>query len=264
MTQGTKKQCESFYLKKFLSCLGILSPCLREGDEPPDFILTLDNNQIAIEITDYYSTSNVGQQHPRQAVEQTWQKLRNTICIERKCVPELNDVYVVLHFKELCVPPKNKHVHFAKELITFVKGHYPVLNNEGSSFSSFEPDCPTMTSYLNKVQINRVNCYVAWDWNHDVSCVGISESELEKTIATKTKTTPKSSDYAEYWLLVVSGTALSQAMGMPHPENLDDYRISQDLANGPFDKVYIFQYMYDRILLWQRPNGWQEVCRANL
>ena len=49
-------------------------------------------------------------------------------------------------------------------------------------------------------------------------------------------------------------------MGIPHVETFKKLGgINQDLNNSPYDKIFIFQYMFDGVLLWQRPSGWSEL-----
>ena len=52
-------------------------------------------------------------------------------------------------------------------------------------------------------------------------------------------------------------------MGLPYVEELMDYHeVNEALETGPYDKVYIFQYMYGRVLLWQQQSGWVEIRKA--
>ena len=79
------------------------------------------------------------------------------------------------------------------------------------------------------------------------------EEELFEIIRSKSEkvTNYEISNLNEMWLLVVSGSQISQAMGIPHPDILNDFSDCNELINqSGFNKIYLYQYMRDRILEW--------------
>ena len=131
------------------------------------------------------------------------------------------------------------------------------LTKKGVDFSSFTPHFPLLNRYLKRLHLGDAGCHAMWNWNHSAGWVGLSEEELHGIISQKLMIS-RPADVEENWLLVVSGHQLSQSMGRLSVNELRGYqRLNKALEQGPYDNAYIFQYMSNRVLLWQPSNGWE-------
>lgn len=250
-------QRERFYLDKFLTALQMKPNSVERGANPPDFLLTLEGSRIAVEVTEFHSATDVGG-HPRRVVEEEWQKIQRLFEQERKQYPDLDNISGRLFFKQLEVPPSGKHKQFVKELLDFGRSVLGCLTKKGVDFSSFTPHFPLLNRYLKRLHLRDAGCHVTWNWNHSAGSVGLSEEELHGTISQKLIIF-RPADVGENWLLVVSGHPLSQSMGRVSVNDLRGYQdLNKALEHGPYEKVYIFQSMCDRVLLWKRSEGWEE------
>jgi len=260
--QEDKERKERFYLDEFFRTLSTKPESVKRGDDPPDFIAIIDGKRIAIEETEFHSSATGANGHPRRAIEEEWQKFQKLIEQERMKDSDLNKVYGRLSFKCLQVPSRNEQATFVEELLEFSRGRLKSLTGKRSDFTSFGQSFPLLSKYLRKFQLSTVCGGLTWEWN-DGRWVGLSESELQKTISGKLNIA-RPTNAEENWLLVVSGHQLSQSMGLPNVEKLRSFnQLNEDLVGGPYDKVYIFQYMFESILLWQPSDGWTEVRKAH-
>ena len=265
--EEAQEQEERFYLDKFLPVLQVKPDRIDRGPvvsgaNRPDFILTIGTNIIGVEVTGFHSEAKGVHGQPRRAVEEQWRKLIEVFQSERKQYPQLDNINGMFFFRKLEVPPSRQHEQFITESLDFATENINVISVEGLDFCSFPPEFPLLNQYLEKLYLQKAGCYITWEWNHCCAAVGANESELKTCIFPKLKN-PRPDKVTENWLLVISGHELSQAMGMRHVGLLGDCQDLNDaLLKGPYDKVYIFQYLYDRILLWQRSGGWAEVRKA--
>jgi len=261
MSGAAQEQEERFYLDKFLDALGLHADSIDRGADPPDLVLTESGRAIAVEVKGFHSAATGDAGHPRRAVEEEWDALRETISTARRAHPELDSINCHLSFRGLLVPPRRQHVAFADELIRLVQeksGQVAAASLECTDLTCY----PLLQEYLEGVDLSRPGCYMMWNWDLNAACVGLSEEELKGVILPKLRS-QKPADVAENWLLVVSGLRLSQSMGLPHVEELGDYRcLNKALAQGPLDRVYVFQYAFGRILEWSLKEGWVEVRPA--
>ena len=119
-----------------------------------------------------------------------------------------------------------------------------------------DPAFPLLNGYLKEFILKRPDLYITWDWNHDVSSVGVTEKELMDIITPKVNevSSYKREHFDELWLVVVSGYRLSQAMGVLSEKRLASYEnLNKLLEQSGYDKVYLYQYMFDVIYGWP---GW--------
>jgi hypothetical protein len=211
--------------------------------------------------SDFWRASPEGRLYLLRGYEEDRRALRDTISKERGQHAELNLVGCCLWLSRSEVPPRRQHAAFAKELVCLVARTCQGLADgpvERTDFSGY----PLLEQYLDSADLAPSGCFSTWDWGYDVKEVGASEEELARAILLKLRAArPAAVD--ENWLLVVSGHQLSQAMGLPDADELRDYTcLNEALAGGPLDKVYIFQYMFGRILEWSPVKGWAEVRPA--
>lgn len=260
MRMGQKQEKrERFYLDKFLIALRMTPKSIQRGDDPPDFILAQAKKQIAVEVTEFHSDATGPGGHPRRLIEEEWAKLQKLIEQERKHYPGLNNISGLLFFKKLAVPSHVERPQFVRELLEFIQNSLNSLTSKGKDFNSFHTSLPLLGRYLRKLHLQPVNCYITWEWNHSASSVGLNESEMKRTISKKLAI-PRPKNVSENWLLIVSGHQLSQSMGLPDVKELNAFEeVNGALKNGPCDKVFVFQYMFDRVLLWELSSGWIEL-----
>jgi hypothetical protein len=253
---------ERFYFDKFLEVGNMRPRSVHRGANPPDFIITHAKKEIAVEITEFHSLATGSGGHPRRLVEEEWAKLQKLIEQGRKHYPDLNDISWLLFFKNLALPSRTEYQQFVRELLQFSQGSLESISDKGKDFNSFGTNFSILGNYLRKLHLQPVWCYITWEWNHSASSVGLNESEMKKTISRKLEI-PRPNCASENWLLIVSGHQLSQSMGLPDVQKLNAFNeVNNMLKNGPYDKVFIFQYMYNRILLWEHSGNWEEVRKA--
>ena len=254
-----QKQNERFYLDKFLALLG-KAPNEIQSRESPDFIVILQQKKIGMELTDFHSDLKGENQRPRRAIEETWTLLQRTIMEEVGKYDELKEANGFLLFEKLELPPKSKHREFAKELIK--------LSLEMLNFGCKERrpgnNYPFLNKYLKKFCLEKVGCYITWEWNYNVSWIGLRETELMDAIKPKIGKAfgyKKGKHIDELWLLIISGYRLSQAMGIYLLEKLNTFdQLNNLLSQSGYDKIYIYQYMFDIIYEWP---GWVKIGREN-
>jgi hypothetical protein len=258
----TQEMRECFYLEKFLKALRITVESIQRGANPPDFILIKAKKRIAVEVTEFHSDAIGPEGHPRRLIEEEWAKLQQVMKRERKHYPDLDKISGLLFFKKLSVPSRVEYPQFVRELLDFSRSSLKSLTQKRGDFNSFGINSPLLKKYLKRLHLATVNCYITWEWNHSASSVGLNESEVKKTILKKLAI-PRPKNVSENWLLIVSGHQLSQSMGLPHVEKLNAFQeANKALKDGPYDRVFIFQYMFDRVLLWEHSSGWIEIRKA--
>ena len=264
----THEDRELFYANKFLQSLNVPNLGLKKGDDPPDLVLELQGSavsNIGIEMTEFHSNVTSPSGKPRRAIEEGWNDILKVIRQQRKEHPILNCVSCTLFFKRLDVPGKKDHFQFVSELIRFLISKDGNLTSE---FYEFREDFNSelLTKYLDKVVAQKTACnYIGWNWNHSASGVGLSEDELKMTIMSKVLTV-FNDGFDEIWLIIVSGDGMSQAMGLPEVETLHEFNeVNTMLDKSHFDRVFIFEYMFDRILERKINSKWtQRKCHPNL
>lgn len=259
--ESRQEKEELFYLKRFLRRMEIESESVERGEDPPDFYVVYASNRIAIEVTEYHSMRKGGSGRAWRAVEEEWRRIRDLFIEKRERYPKLNDVHGFLFFRELEMPPAKKHDQFVTELLDFGINQYGILTEERSSFNSFPSHYPLLNEYLKKIWLKKVNCYITWD-RASGTYVGISEKELEKCVSKKLKMT-RPQEITENWLLIVSGTAMSQQIGLTPCKKFHDFAtLNRLFETSNFDKVFFFQYMWERVLCWSPNIQWEEVKPA--
>lgn len=252
---------ELFYLEPFLRRMEIEAESVQRGEDPPDFYVVYESNRIAIEVTEYHSMRKGGSGYAWRAVEEEWRHIRDVFINERKRYPELNDVHGFLVFRELEMPPGKRHNQFVTELLEFGISQHRTLTEERSCFRSFPSEFPLLNKYLKNIYLQNVNCYMTWDRN-SAAFVGISEEELEECVSNKLEK-PRPQQITENWLLIVSGTAMSQQIALTPCKKFNDFAgLNTRLKTSPFDKVFFFEYVLHRVLCWSPKKHWEEAKPA--
>ncbi len=247
---------ERFYLEKFLPLIGISKAGIMIGDDPPDFVVTYDDNKVAIEVTEFHSDFKGEKGYPRRVIEEAWKELSTAIAVERKNIIKLHNINCTLYFDKFIVPSRKERVAFAKELVSFVKSVLSRVSKVQVEYEEFHRDNQLLSKYLRKITIKKVGCYITWGWNHSAGMVGLRESELKAVVEEKLISIKRSFD--EIWLLIVSGVEISQCMGMPSVEELRGFIGANDFLNKtPYSNVFIYQYLFDRVIEWTKQGGWR-------
>jgi hypothetical protein len=241
-----KKEEERFYLNKFLALMDI-SPLHIEDGESPDFLVKLKESQIGVEVTKYHSGIKGEKGRPRRAIEEDWAYLQKKIMAEVKQHKELENTNGLIFFKRLELPSRSEHTKFINELVQFA------LEMIQNNIIEAEPKAnyQLLMNYVKNMFIKNSGCYITWDWNHNVSSIGLSEAELIDAIKAKLVANYSESKFDELWLLIYSGDRLSQAMGIHLLYELNNYRsLEEMLRKSCFNKIFIFRYMFDSIYKW--------------
>lgn len=241
-----KKREELFYLNKFLALLDIV-PLSIEKRESPDFLVKFRESQIGIEVTGYHSGITDAKGRPRREIEEDWTYLQKKIMAEVNQHKELENTSGLIFFKKLKLPNRSEYNNFIGELVKFA------LDIIQKDINETEPDdiFPLLMKYIKKIFVKKAGCNIAWDWNYNVSSVGLAESELINSVRSKLIANYSDSKFDELWLLIVSGYRLSQAMGIHLVYELNSYRNLKDMLRAScLNRVFIYQYMFDIIYEW--------------
>ena len=256
-----QEEGELFYLKPFLKRIDIKPERIERGENPPDFYIICQSNKIAIEVTEYHSQCKGAGGQDWRAVEQEWQNIRSLFVEERKQYPILDNVHGFLFFRELEMPTTAKQKQFVTELLKFGVSQYKSLKEEESRFDSFPSNYPLLKKYLKELYLEKVHCWIIWD-RASAAFVGTSEAEIEQCVLKKLQTS-RPQKVVESWLLIVSGAYMSQQIGLTPFEIFNGFvRLNKRLESSSFDKIFFFQYMYNRILCWSHDRQWEEIKPA--
>jgi len=205
-----KKRIEHFYLEKFFKLLGEKPEDVQEG-EAPDFIVKLHQAKLGIEVTEFHSDLKGEKCWPRRAIEENWASLQRTIMEEVEEYKELEKTNGFLSFKKMELPAKSEYREFISELMKLS------LEMVRSDYKEIKPgiNYPLLNKYLRKFHLEKVGCYITWEWNHNIAWVGLTETELISAVKTKIEkiVSYKQKHIDELWLLIISGHRLSQEMG---------------------------------------------------
>jgi hypothetical protein len=262
------KKVERFYLENFFKLL-CGKPFEIKERESPDFIVTfLSIKKVGVEVVEYHSSLKTANGKPRRAFEETMDRLYKDLYEEAQKYPELIGIDVFLKFKELRVLPKSEHKEFTDQVIQLTLEKIQNIIHISNSLE-VKPDgrkYPLLHQYLDRVRLYKTDFPSHRHWGGvDASSIGLEENELIDAIQTKIK---KAKTYrkeiikegiGELWLLIVSGYRPSQTL--PPPEHLKYKLGSFDqldnlLKASGYDKVYLYQYMFDIIYKWP---GWIKI-----
>ena len=251
---------ERFILDKFFSVMGIKADSIHpgpivNGNRKPDFVVCIAGKQIGIEETKYYRKLRPDELHTRQAKEKAWYDLKTVIEKARRGYSELNEVHGKIGFRDFTLPSSKEYEPFAKELIEFIMNMTGGFNSD-YTYETFDEKCPLLNKYVEYLKLQQVGIYMFWDWGHEAECVKLQKEELLGIIQAKIDKHVQS-QVDEHWLLITSRTQLSQNMGRLSVGVMNKYEDICNLLNdGPFDKVYIYNYMLSRVIFWTLNRGW--------
>ena len=251
---------ERHYLDDFLRILNCSCDDIKRGDDPPDFIIRLKRNLVSVEMTDYYSSVKSPSGHTRRSVEEEWTELQSKIDAVRKSSDSLKQISFYLWFRELLLPSSKEKDQFIKELFLFVESVQDKINaDRPQEFDDFEK-YPLLKKYLRDIRLKLSKAYLSSASNISGGFVDESEESLISVIRPKLK---NPSLKGPYWLVVTCGHQLSQSFGSPVSPSVGTLQsfnsLNALLESGPFNSVYIHQYMFNRVLDWTHSQGWKEI-----
>jgi len=256
---NNKKEIEKFYLTEFFKILGIKASNIQDG-EAPDFIIGLGHRKIGIELTEFHSALKGAKEKPRREIEQSWAILQNDIMNEVEKYTELRNTYGTLCFTNIETPSKLESKCFINELIEV--SIEMVMSDKSQQVPSFQ--YPLLKKYLKKIIIEKTQCHITWEWNHNASFISLSEDDLIKTIKPKTEKVAsyKKKKIDELWLIIVSGVRLSQTMPMHLTETLKTFnQLGKLLKVSNYNKVFIYQYQIGVIHEWPT---WKKIGKEQI
>lgn len=236
---------------------------LVNGNHNPDFIAQINESKIGVEETTYYRQQRKGESYPRQLKESAWQDLRDIIENKRKNHVELNEIYGTVRFGKFLLPPSKEYDSFADELVKFAISKVEELSDDFKRYKAFDYEYTHLRKYVEYFELQKVVCYMFWDWRHRADSVGLQKDELCSVIQAKIdKYTDCQAN--ENWLLVTSGTQISQQMGRLCVGIMNEWKDVFDLLDkSPFDKVYVYDYMRSRIVLYTKVGRWKKIETNN-
>ncbi len=260
LSQHQQKDSEKAYLEPFLSTIGAEPDEIRP-DEPPDFWLTLDGRRVAVEMTEHHSDATDSDGRPLRAFEEAVWAYRNAFRAQQPMRKDLRMVFGELWLKSTRAPRKRQLQAFIEELFCFARRAIRDMEGGEQSFGSFGPDFLLLGEYLEELRLSfRGPSGIMWDMYPHAAHVGLTEAEFRSTICRKLSN-ERPTGCAEHWLLVVSGDGFSQSMGRDLEWKLRGFdSLNRELSTGPFDKVWVYQYMLGSAYVWDRQQGWLEFC----
>lgn len=253
-----QKQTERFCIEYFLERLQYDYSDIIRGEDPPDFYIIVQNNRVAVEITEYHSIRPNPKGLSWRMVEEERDRIRRILNGKVSLNENLKGINAHIIPKGLSLPSKNEYDSFVNEIIHYVESQIGILQSRRISSKKFPSEFVLLNKYVSRISAKKVNIQISWNISQAAS-VGVSEEELKNTIEPKLgKSRPP--DIKENWLLIVSGTRLSQAMGHHHHDYYNDFsQLNDMLKDGPFEQIYICDYMLSRILGWNLEYGWKEL-----
>lgn len=256
-----KKNTECAHVHRAFALLSI-EPASFVCGESPDFSIVFDGKRIGIEVTCFHSSAKGADGRPRRAVEEEWNHLQSQIMLEIDKVSEMEGIFGLLQFRALEVPTRRQHNKFVQELLNM---SLCMIANGSLEGIPDKNACPLLSYYVKKLTLERVGCYITWEWNHNAAFVGLSEDDLNGTITPKTIRTDnylKKEKFDELWLLIVSEHRLSQTIPLRLLDRLNSFEtLNKELQKSGFAKVFLYQYMVDVVYEWP---GWKKVGKEKL
>jgi hypothetical protein len=258
---------ERFIVDHFFSIMGTKADSIERGpdingNDKPDFIVCIDGKRIGIEETTYHRGRRRDELRPRQANESAWPVLQKAIEEARRSHSELKGIHGAIRFKNFVLPSSKQYRQFAEESVKFAVSMLDGLSSDHKRFKTFDVQYPLLKKHVEYLELQQVECYMFWDWRHNADGVSLEQNELLGIIQAKIRK-HEQSEVDENWLLITSRTQLSQQMGHLSVGELDSFEdVCDSLQKGPFNKVYIYDYMRSRVFVWSIDGGWLESLTA--
>ena len=238
-------------------------PLESEPDDPPDVWLWLRGRRIGVEVTRFFSNDRPDGSERLKDIVPRWNSLVSRF--EETPAPWGESLRVGLHvcFSDRLRVPKGQRHHkaFIDETLRLALGGCPQPAPRRTPLKVPASGYPELT----RCEVEEVVvCGIAArparlsvDWNGECGPIGLSEAELRATLKEKfEKDYPKAD---ALWLLVTAGHSFAETMGIDEPsaEELNEFTdVTELLQNGPFDRVFLHQRPWARLLDWTPAKGW--------
>lgn len=260
MTKPDQKQVERHYMDAFLDVMNFRDVVVEQKCPPmPDFALRIGHLLVGVEMTEYHSESTTPSGHPRRLVEQEWERLRKAVMKAIDACPELEGVHGTLCFKDLKLPGRRESDSFIAQAIACAKRSVSCASRSINVLDF--TDYPLLQTFLSKLRLRRIKCSMSWDWNHNTAWVGTDQDAFLSCVQRKTANTYDLNGLDQTWLLIVSGSSLSQAMGIELQHQLPQItKADEALRSSLFCRAFVFQYMFDVAYEWP---GWRKIGAEN-
>jgi hypothetical protein len=245
MTRPSQKESERRTVGELLSALGI-TPDKLEASEQPDFMLTLHDRTVGVEVTVYRSGKTVGgagvKRRKRREVEAEWESLRLALREFRAAQPDISNIAVGLMFQNV-VPPRGEHQQFMEEVAAFIRSRE--IRSDRTRWCKFAS--PLMKKYLHTLVLNKSE-FAEWYSIIDAGWVaGVADSNLPEIVAEKATKIYRPSD--ELWLIIQCSHRISETVIL----SVDDLN-AIPMQGGPFSKIYLLSL--DGVFQWDHLSAW--------
>jgi hypothetical protein len=251
VTRKNQKVAERAALDALLSALGTV-PTKVEPGETPDFMLSLGESSIGVEMTTFQSNAPMDGKLGRRQVESEWERLKSAIEKFRGTRVELRDLNVGLMFKG-AGPPRADHQAFMEEVAVFALAQAAELTDQDIDFWPPAFTSPLMIKFLQTVYLRRCQ-YACWYSSIAAGWVGLPDSTLTQIIREKAGRPFRLAD--ETWLAVQSTTRISELLvplnGAADFEEIPG--LTSALKASPFARVFVFGP--GGLFQWSQATGW--------
>lgn len=251
MTRPDKKAAERAALDALLSAL-VVVPTKIESGETPDFILSLGEKTVGVELTTFQSNGSMDSGLGRRQVESEWESLEKAIAVFRQARPQLAKLNVGLMFKD-AGPRRAEHQLFMEEIAAFVLARAESLSDQDDAFWPPSFTSPLMEKYLRTVYLRRCN-YAVWHSNLVAGSIGLPDSTLTRIVQDKAGKAFRPAD--EFWLAIQSTARISELL-LPLNGAADFEAIpglGTELEASPFTRVFVFGP--GGLFQWSQAAGW--------
>ena len=291
MALPSKQGVEVFLVKSFLKHMGKKISLVFPGSDPPDVLARFGKKSIGIEVTQRIGDSAPSKRGgSARAVELAeLRELEKWLLMGRCRYSGLDEVSVWLHFRgreavpnQPELPSRAEQPRFARQLHDFVRRRLRALKlakNERADFRKFDPrHYDLLGVYLERIQIESVNCFVSWrpfckiseaDWSDPVPPGILAEIVRKKTtrLFSLSMDKDKSWVFHEVWLLVVTGDMYAPTFPRESLDGLNaDSALNCALEELPpvCSRVYLYDHYLGEVVCWQRGRGWRKMKRSEM
>jgi hypothetical protein len=265
VTRPEQDQAERWALEQLFQALRIDAgdPESWEKAEPPDFWVRVPGiGRVGIELTVYNTGPDPDGERANRRAEGEYQRIE-------ELARQLNDertvpfsAHVHLRFKKYRPPPKKHRRAFVEELLAWIDSAIGSGDPANLESRAPWPKHPLLTEYLKLIEVD------AWELGVFVpSCapkadaVGIRDHELLLSVDRKCDSVRPGGPIQQYWLVVHSGTNVSEFMGLMYLSRVQELtQATARIEAGPFDRVFILNHWDLQVMAWQRGTGWQEAA----
>lgn len=253
MTSSHQKRLERSILDFYLHVAALDGKVVAQ--ESPDFIVTMRNRRIGVEITEYHQPTYSGHRFSRSQVEAEWNKIRAAVVEYRDSHAGLENISVQLSFTDLNVPSAKERHSFIEAIHYEIDQVKPNLNHRFTTIRIGDQHPPVLRQSLDSIDVRIVNCDMEWDWNHAAAWVGSSDAELAQILRPKLNVAI-TQDIDEFHLVMAAdGSSGGSYTGYLSPELLDGWTtLNAALDHSHYDVFAII--IYGCTCIWRRSRGW--------